>query len=161
MSALCSFISDTNEELTRVSFAESDSWELVSKLIHRMFAEDCYQRRGILAEMLDSTDHASLGVGLLLRTFDTHQVLRDYQKYSIANHPSIASEYVCFLVVNNCGTYKIDSMEKRCLKMEQSVEDIKYIVENMHKKVDSLRNKADDTKRKEEEALKAVRALKN
>jgi len=63
MSALCSFISDTNEELTRVGFAESDAWELVSKLIHRMFAEDCYQRRRILAEMLDSTDHASLGVG--------------------------------------------------------------------------------------------------
>jgi len=52
-------------------------------------------------------------------------------------------------------------MGKRCLQMEQSVGDIKSIVENMHKKVDSLRNKADDTKRKEEEALKAVRALKN
>jgi len=160
MSALCSFISDTNEELTRVGFAETDAWELVSKLIHRMFAEDCYQKRGIVAEMLDSTDHSSLGAGLLWGTFATHQVLREYQKYGIANHPSIASEYVRFLV-NNCGTSKLDSMEKRCIKMERSVEDIKSIVESVQKKVDSLSNKADDAKRKADEALRVAKAAKN
>jgi len=156
MTALCAYVSDTFDELTRVGFLKADAWELVSKLVHRMFAEDCYQKRGIISEMLDSSDHESLGSGLIWGTFATHQVLRDYQKHGISNHPSIASEYVRFLV-NNCGAVKIAALDKRCLTLETSVKDLIKLTATLEKKVDSLSNKADDAKRKAEEALKLAK----
>ena len=156
MTSLNTFISDTYEDLTDVGFPDTNAWDLVSKLVNRIFAEDCFVRRGIVHEYMDSNDHRALGVSLIWGTFATHQVIREYQSYGIENHPSIASEYVRFLVYNS-GAHKIELLEARCLNLENKVKEMSKTIESIQKTASNGANKADDAKKKAEEALKLAK----
>ena len=73
--SLSTFISDTYRRLEHSGFGKSFSWELVSKLVHRIFAKDCHVVRGRVAEHLDASAAKSMAVGVLWATLATHQVL--------------------------------------------------------------------------------------
>lgn len=140
------FISETHRRLDLAGFGKDNAWTLVSKLVHRIFAVDCHLKRGPVLEMLNATDTRVLSIGALWGTFATHQVMREYMKYGIENHPSIASEYVRFLVAN-CGLSKIASLETRCLKLESDVKELRTLVGNASKSATSAANKADEAKK--------------
>jgi len=143
VTAFSTFISDTFADLERVGFGEQPAWDLVGKLANRMFAGDCYLKRGVASEMLDCTDHKTLAVGMLWGTFATHQVLREYQKHGIENHPSIASEYVRFLVANS-GGLRIEKLELKYDSLEKSIKELTKAVESIRKIAGNALNKADE-----------------
>ena len=145
ITALCEFISETYRNLEIAGFSKSDGWQLVSKLVHRVFAKDCHMKRGAVSEVLDVTDSRVLGTGILWATFATHQVMRDYMRHGIENHPSMASEYVRFLVANS-GLSKIERMESRLKALEEDNKILKRDVAQADKAAKSAANKAEEAK---------------
>ena len=102
-------------------------------------------KRGAVSEILDVSDSRVLGTGILWATFATHQVMREYMKYGLENHPSMASEYVRFLVANS-GLSKMDRMEARLKKLEEENKDLKREVAQADKAAKSAANKAEEAK---------------
>ena len=145
ITALCEFVSETYRNLELAGFSKCSGWQLVSKLVHRIFAKDCHMKRGAVTEILDVSDSRVLGTGILWATFATHQVMREYMKHGIENHPSIASEYVRFLVANS-GLSKMDSMECRLLALEEENKNLKRDVAQADKAAKSAANKAEEAK---------------
>ena len=124
--SLSTFMSSTYTRLENSGFTKKSSWELVSKLVHRVFAKDCHSVRSKVTEHLDAAHKKSMAVGVLWGTLATHQILREYMTHGIENHPSISSEYVRFLVAH-CGLSRLDKLEVRVKKVE---EDVKTAVTN-------------------------------
>ena len=147
--ALNRFISETYKRLEESGFGKVDSWKLVSKLVHRLFATNCHYKRGLVSEFLDAADAKTLSIGVLWGTLSTHQVMREYMSFGIENHPSISSEYVRFLVAN-CGLERINKLETVNAKLNSDITDLKKIVASNTKALSTVANKA-------EEALKLAK----
>jgi len=153
ITSLCHFISNTFLTLTTAGYPDDDAWTLVSKLIYRMFATDCYHdKRGIATELLDSDNHRSIAVGILWATFATHEVMREYLRYTFADHPSMSGEYTRFLVAH-AGISKLASAEKTISKLMGLVNALEKKVEMVDKKATTATSKAD-------EAVKLVKKKK-
>ena len=152
LESLSTFICDTYRRLDHSGFGKTPSWELVSKLVHRIFAKDCHAVRGRVAEHLDASEAKSMAVGVLWATLATHQVMREYMEHGIENHPSISSEYVRFLVAHS-GLTRLDRLEKRMLVLERDNDELKKQVINAVKAATTASNKA-------EQALKEVKNKK-
>ena len=114
------FINDTDSRLVNVGFNPDLSWDLVTKLAHRVFAVDCHDVRDQVKEFLDPSQHKIMALGCLWGTFATHMVMKQYSKHGLENHPSIAAEYVRFLVANS-GLGRLEKVEKRVLKLEDGM----------------------------------------
>lgn len=78
---LSRFISETFLRLETAGFDDKLAWDLVSKLVHRMFAMDCHDKRGVVHEFLDATDRRELFAGVMWGTLVTHQVMQEYTRY--------------------------------------------------------------------------------
>ena len=147
--AVIRFISETYKRLEESGFGKTESWKLVSKLVHRLFATDCHHKRGAVTEFLDASDAKTLSLGVLWGTLSTHQVMREYTAYGIENHPSISSEYVRFLVAN-CGLERIHKLETSNEKLTAEVAELKKSLASANKSLSTVANKA-------EEALKLAK----
>ena len=144
ITALIGFISNTYQKLTNAGYPPNDAWALVSKLVYRMFATDCFhEKRGIATEMLDADNHKSLAVGILWSTFGTHMVMREYLKFDFADHPSISGEFTRFLVAN-AGVSKITKAEDTIKRLDKKVVDLEKLVATLDKKATSASNRADE-----------------
>jgi len=154
------FISSTYRTLKLAGFDKSNAWNLVSKLIHRILAVDCNLRRGISFELLDAKEHKALAVAVLWGTFGTHQVLREYQRHSIENHPSMASEYVRFLVAHTDAT-KVSVMEQRSKALEATCKKSESEVKKLEKELDNQKRSLSTANNKIDELQKAVRKLQS
>ena len=146
ISSLSRFISETYTRLELAGFGSDGAWNLVSKLVHRFFATDCSLKRGPVLEVLNAENAEVMAVGALWGTFSTHQVMREYTRHGIENHPSIASEYVRFLVAN-CGLNRVASLEKRLISMEKEVKDLRSATAEVKKAATTAANKADEAKK--------------
>ena len=135
------FISDTDNNLVNAGFNKDQSWDLVTKLVHRIFAVDCNNVRAQVKEFLDPSQHRVMALGCLWGTFATHMVMKEYVKHGIENHPSIAAEYVRFLVANS-GLARLEVVEKRVLKLEDGVNGMVKKLEALKKVADSALTKA-------------------
>ena len=135
------FITDTDSNLVNAGFNKEQSWELVTKLVHRIFAVDCNNVRAQVKEFLDPTQHRVMALGCLWGTFATHMVMKEYVKHGIENHPSIAAEYVRFLVANS-GLARLEVVEKRVLKLEDGVNAMVKKLEALKKVADTALTKA-------------------
>jgi hypothetical protein len=135
------FISDTDSNLVNAGFNREQSWELVTKLVHRIFAVDCNNVRAQVKEFLDPSQHRVMALGCLWGTFATHMVMREYVKHGIENHPSIAAEYVRFLVANS-GLARLEAVEKRVLKLEDGMTAVVKRLDALKKVADSALTKA-------------------
>ena len=161
LTALLSFISTTFLNLTDAGYPEDDAWNLVSKLVYRMFATDCYHdKRGIATELLDSDNHRSMAIGILWATFATHQIMREYMRHAFADHPSISGEYTRFLVAN-AGVSKMNKALNTISKLEDMVKALERKTELAEKKAATASNKADIASGKADEALKLGKKAKN
>jgi len=144
ITSLLSFISTTYLQLTNAGYTDESAWNLVSKLVSRMFATDCYHdKRGIASELLDSDDHRSMAVGILWATFATHNIMQEYLKFGFADHPSVSGEYTRFLVAN-AGIAKISSAEKSIVKLQGLVTALEKKLEVADKKATTASSKADE-----------------
>ena len=147
---LSTFISEIFMHLHKSGFTAKVSLELVSNLVHRIFAKDCYSVRGRVAEHLDATNKKAMAVGVLWPTLATHRVLKEDISHGIENHPSIASEYVRFLVANS-GLCKLEKIQKRLDLFGEDLNTAKRVADDAKKTVDATMSKALD-------ALKATKA---
>jgi len=144
LTALIAFISNTYQKLGNAGYPSSAAWDLVSKLVYRMFSTDCFhEKRGIATEMLDADDHRSLAVGILWGTFGTHMIMREYLKHDFADHPSISGEFTRFLVAN-AGVSKINRAQEAIDKLTKKVGDLEKLLGQVDKKATSASNKADE-----------------
>ena len=146
MNALSRFISETYKRLKDSGFGKVDSWKLVSKVVHRIFATDCHLQRGTVSEFLDASDNKTMAVGVLWGTFATHQVMREYMINGVENHPSISSEYVRFLVAN-CGLERIVQLEAKATALTAELQEVKKIAQEAKKAAISASNKADQVEK--------------
>mmetsp|Transcript_13572 Transcript_13572/g.15820 ORF Transcript_13572/g.15820 Transcript_13572/m.15820 type:complete len:203 (-) Transcript_13572:164-772(-) len=154
--AVASFITETYDRLILSGFPKQDSWNLVSKLIHRIFAVDCFFHRGTVGESLDVKKDGSTrstAVGILWGTLATHQVMREYMRHGIENHPSISSEYVRFLVAN-CGLSRLQKLETTTLQLQS---DLKSNMAEMKKTMESVKKMAASASNKADQVEKAVK----
>ena len=120
LTELSEFISSTFRTLRSAGFNRLNAWNLVSKLVHRILAVDCSLKRGISFELADAKEHKALAVSVLWGTFGTHQVVRTYQEHGIENHPSMASEYVRFLVAHT-DSNRVEAMQAKVTHLESEV----------------------------------------
>jgi hypothetical protein len=146
MNALSRFISETYKRLKESGFGKVDSWKLVSKVVHRIFATDCHLQRGTVSEFLDASDNKTMAVGVLWGTFATHQVMREYMINGVENHPSISSEYVRFLVAN-CGLERIVQLEAKATALTTELQEVKKMAQEAKKAAISASNKADQVEK--------------
>ena len=145
--SMLTFISKTHKNLVQVGYPEDGAWVLVTKLMYRFFATDCYHdKRGVAIEMLDCTDQRSMAKGVLWSTFATHQVMRSYLKHNFADHPSVSGEYTRFLVAH-AGISKIE-------KAVKGVDNITSLVNSLEKRVEAAEKKATTASSRADEALK-------
>ena len=150
ITSLSAFISNTYLQLTNAGYPDDNAWNLVSKLVSRMFATDCYHdKRGIASELLDSDDHRSMAIGILWATFATHNVMQEYLKFSFSDHPSVSGEYTRFLVAN-AGISKVAAAEKTITKLQ-------VLVASLEKKVDLAEKKATTASSKADEAMRVAK----
>jgi len=144
ITAMMAFISNTFQKLVNAGYPTTSAWDLVSKLVYRMFATDCFhEKRGIATEMLDADDHRSLAVGILWATFGTHMVMRDYLKHDFADHPSISGEFTRFLVAN-AGVSKINKAQDAIDKLTKKITELEKTIQQVDKKATTASNKADE-----------------
>ena len=137
------FISDTDTRLVDAGFNPDLSWDLVTKLVHRVFAVDCHDVRAQVKEFLDPSQHQIMALGCLWGTFATHMVMKQYSKHGLENHPSIAAEYVRFLVANS-GLGRLEKVEKRVLKLEEGMNATVKRLDALKKVADSALTKANE-----------------
>jgi len=153
VTSLSSFISTTCLNLKNAGYPESEAWNLVCKLVYIIFATDCFHdERGVATEMLDSENHRSMSIGILWGTFVTHHVMREYMKYTFADHPSIGGEYTRFLVAN-AGISKI-------AKAEKIIEKLSSLISSLEKKLDQVDKKATTASIKADEAIEIAKKTK-
>jgi hypothetical protein len=146
LKSLCTFISETYRNLVNAGFNEGSAWDLVCKLVHRIFARDCHVVRGSVSEHLDASEKKAMAVNVLWATLATHQIIKEYTSHGIENHPSIASEYVRFLVANS-GLGKLDKMEKKLVAAEKDIVDMKKDLKEARRIADKSTTRLDDMAR--------------
>lgn len=137
------FISDTHRKLVKAGYDKKRSWQLVSKVVHRLFATDCHIHRGLVNEIKDAEDRRLLAIGLLWSTFCTHEVMKEYVKHGIENHPSVASEYVRFLVANT-GHAKVEQLDTKVEKLESTIKSLETRLKAAEKSATTAANRADE-----------------
>ena len=76
----------------------------------------------------------------------THQIIKEYTSHGIENHPSIASEYVRFLVANS-GLGKLDKMEKKLVAAEKDVVEMKKDLKEARRIADKSTTRLDEMAR--------------
>ena len=128
-------------------YSPTGAWDLVSQIVNRMFATDCYHNmRGVAVERLDSGDRRSMAKGVIWATFATHQVMREYMKHSFHDHPSVAGEYTRFLVAN-AGISKVETALTAIERLNGLVKDLEGKIEQVEKKAIRASNKADEAEK--------------
>ena len=143
LKSLCTFISETYRNLVNAGFNDSSAWDLVCKLVHRIFARDCHVVRGSVSEHLDASEKKAMAVNVLWATLSTHQIIKEYTSHGIENHPSIASEYVRFLVANS-GLSKLEKMEKKMVAAEKEIVDMKKDLKEARRIADKSTTRLDE-----------------
>ena len=154
LKSLNSFITTTYKNLIDAGYPDDAAWGLVvTKLVYRFFATDCYHdKRGIATELFDSVNHRAMCIGSLWATFSTHQVMRDYLRLSFENHPSISAEYTRFLVAH-AGVSKVE-------KAMKGVDALTTLVASLEKKIETAEKKATTASSKADEAVKLAKKAK-
>ena len=153
INTLIEWISNTHKQLVDAGYPDDAAWSLVTKLVHRMFATDCYHdKRGIVNEMLDSNDHRLMAKNVLWATFATHQVMKSYLKASFSDHPSVSGEYTRFLIAH-AGVAKVE-------KAISGVNTLNSLVASLEKKLETADKKATTAASKADEALKTAKKAK-
>lgn len=150
---LIRFISDTHRKLTRAGYDSKRSWQLVSKVVHRLFATDCHFHRGLVNEIKDAEDRKLLTTCVLWATFCTHEVMKEYSRHGIENHPSVASEYVRFLVAN-AGHAKLEAVDSKVSKLTETVKSLEARLKAAEKAATTASNRADEAVKEAKAAAK-------
>jgi len=84
---------------SRGGFTSQDAWNLLAKLIQRIFedmASVWAEAQDIGSDLKDSREYTTAMV--LWVTLKTHEIMDEYMDHDFEHHPSVTSELVQFLV---------------------------------------------------------------
>ena len=98
INSLSSWISDTHFRLTSHGYADELSWQLITQVIYHIFTNDLDQARNFVRDVADTSDPESLHVSVLWGVFSTHVAMEKYMRNGFSAHPTVASQYLDFLV---------------------------------------------------------------
>ena len=150
--ALISWISDTHLELTTHGYDDALSWQLVTQVVYHIFSADMDKARNFVRESLDAQSPKEMALAVLWGTFRTLEVAQEYMKHGFADHPSISSQYVKFLLTSKGEetakleakfALEIKALKELVAKATQAAKDAKAAAALASNGVDQLKKKSE------------------
>ena len=80
------YVSLTYDKLHEDGYPEDSSWSLVSRLVHRIFSEEFYNKRAFVQESMEGSltgcrdTRKALGARVLWVTIQTHGVMEEFMR---------------------------------------------------------------------------------
>ena len=114
------------------------AWSIVTQVVHHMFTVDMDKERSFVREQMNTRSQKKTAVAIMWGCLKTHRVMEEYSRYGIENHPSVAAQYVKFLVQN-----RVDET------MKKTVDDALHTAEEAKSMAASVSNGLDQLEREE------------
>ena len=143
-------MSDTYRMFQESGFAGDVGWHLVTQLVNHIFTDDMAKVRSFVYDAVHADQQKRQAISVLWGTFRTHSVMQEYLSYNIEHHPSIALEYVKFLVLNKGNGTNTEEMETR---LNNKIADLEA-------KVTDASNLAKTTRDKHSTTINSLNQLK-
>eukprot|EP00957_Ditylum_brightwellii_P163543 12451800-Ditylum_brightwellii.AAC.1 len=121
------FISNTYRDLESSGFPADITWQLVSKLIYKVFAGDLDKVQSFMRISHVTHDHLTLASRCIWAVFKTNKVMKTFQLQGLANHSSVLVTHIFFLVANS----EIGRAEKLEEELKSMKETIKALTSNI------------------------------
>jgi hypothetical protein len=119
LSAVSDYMTTTYRELTEMEgYKRPDAWLLTTQILARIFTVLASVRSARLINPASSKARNTARV--LFALMKTHELMADYMKYEICDHPSVASEYVKFLATH-AGFVEEEKISSSVKAMEEKV----------------------------------------
>ena len=150
---LMTFMDDLHRELTRYRFSSNHAWHLVTRQVHRIFMELSAPRLAVNTQY-DSKETEANGNMILWAVCRSHDVMARYKRFSFKNDPSVAAEYVKFLITHS-GNDNIDKLTK---SVKDLTDELAKVSRTANTATTAL-NRVDDNKKALDAHKKTVEAL--
>ena len=135
VSALSAFITETMEDLVSHDYDPDLAWSIITQVIHHMFTVDMDKERSFVREQLDTRSQKSTAVAIMWGWLRTHRLMEEYSRHGIENHPSVAAQYVKFLVQNRVD----ENMKKTVEDAVQLSKDAKSMAASASNGLDQMK----------------------
>ena len=142
ISQLSMFISETYADIHRTHRNADEAWDLVCYVIEQIFKNQFSIARSVAKGSLDTIDMSKLGARILWSSLRTLNVADEYMSQSIANHPSVSSSYIRFLV-SNTQTFAVAELKKTVEAQKTLIKALQEEVKGVKKVANSAKDKAD------------------
>ena len=148
INTLSSWISDTHLRLTTHGYSSDLSWQLVTQVIYHVFTSDLDKARNFVRDGADTSNPQMLHGSILRGIFRTHQAMDEYMQYGFGSHPSVASQYLNFLV------------DSRGADVDQSDTKLSKAVSKLDSKVEAIEKTAKEARSAASTAANGLDQLK-
>ena len=136
--ALSAYMTETHDNLVEHGYTPDLAWSIVTQVVHHMFTVDMDKERSFVREQMNTRSQKKTAVAIMWGCLKTHRVMEEYSRYGIENHPSVAAQYVKFLVQN-----RVDET------MKKTVDDALHTAEEAKSMAASVSNGLDQLEREE------------
>ena len=141
LTELMSFMEDLQLELTRSRFSSANAWNLVTRLVHRIFIELSGPRMGVSTQ--HDSEEADLNANMILWAVSrSHDIMARYQRHAFKNDPSISAEYVKFLITHS-GNDVVDGLTSKVKLLSDEVTKVSKVANT----VTTALNRVDENKK--------------
>lgn len=151
INGLVSWMSETQLELTTHGYPENMAWQLVTQIVYHVFSSDLDKARNFVRESLDAQSPKTMALAVLWGTFRTLDVAQEYIIHGFANHHSVSSQYVKFLVTSKGEeASRIEAKLSAELKtMKEAIAKLTQIAKEAKASAAAASNGVDQLKKKE------------
>ena len=126
----------------------------MTQLANNVFADDMDKVMSFVREAMNTHSRDEMASVVLWRTFQTHQMMKEYMQYGIENHPSISSEYVKFLVTNYPSRGQGNDIGEKVNVMVDRLGEVEKVAKGRKTATGSASNAIDHLKRRTEKVEK-------
>jgi hypothetical protein len=106
-----------------------------------------------------TTEKESICAAILWGVFQTHDVMDSYESSNFEDHPSMASEYVKFLLATNSGFEAVEVLESTVVRLEKENSEMKRGLTEAKRKADVAGSAADRAEKAVSELSKRINGL--
>eukprot|EP00980_Cylindrotheca_fusiformis_P026913 scaffold18015_cov83-Cylindrotheca_fusiformis.AAC.1 len=160
LNALVDYMEDVITDMTHVGMSEARAFAMATRLGDAFFRE-CHKVRAAVADDLEAKDHIKLATTLWYAVTKTIDVMMDFKRRRFREHPTIASEYVQFLVQATIRDESGDDVDDKVKDVEKIAKDAKKAADSTKTKMDAVQSKLAGAAKDAKDAVKAVDSLKS
>ena len=135
------YMDNVVDDLTTNGYSDKVAWAVATRLSRRMCEDMAVPRQGVKG----SFGHPQvMRPTVLWGILKTHAVMKEYIDTEFKNHPSMASEYVCFLVTTprDAGTEglvtQVSDLKKKVTEQKKEIADAQKAATTASNKVAAL-----------------------